>query len=226
MAQETEIKLRIVDPQSFLRELKKLGARRAFAGTGRIHEWNVVFDTPGKTLARRGQLLRIRIESPDGPMKANSGKTSQPALLTFKHPTRAQRQAKSSASGVRSYKVREELELEVSDAPMLTKVFGGLGMRPTFIYEKFRITFTLPKSQRWAEGLLIELDETPIGTFVEFEGPNAAIDRAARMLGYSKSDYIVTNYLRLYLDDCRRRGEHPADMLFRTRKNTRPRKKS
>jgi adenylate cyclase class IV len=226
MAHETEIKLRVVDPQSFLRKLKRLGARRVFAGTGRIHESNVVFDSPDKTLASRGQLLRIRIETPDRPVKIKPGKTSQPALLTFKRPTRAQRRAKSSASGVRSYKVCEELELEVSDAAMLTKVFGGLGMRPTFIYEKFRTTFTFPKSQRWAKGLLVELDETPIGIFVEFEGPGEAIDRAAKLLGYSKSDYILTNYLRLYLDDCRRRGEHPSDMLFRTRKNTSRRKKS
>lgn len=226
MAQETEIKLRVGDPQSFLRKLKKLGARRVFAGTGRIHERNVVFDTPDKTLARRGQLLRIRIETPDRPVKTKASKAAQPALLTFKRPTRAQRQAKSSASGVRLFKVREELELEVSDAAMLTKVFGGLGMRPTFTYEKFRTTFILPKSQRWAKGLLIEVDETPIGTFVEFEGPAAAIDRATRMLDYSESDYILTNYLRLYLDDCRRRGEHPADMLFRTRRNPNRGKKS
>jgi adenylate cyclase class IV len=226
MAQETEIKLRVADPQSFLRELKKLGACRVFAGTGRIHERNVVFDTPDKTLARRGQLLRIRIETPGRPVKIKPGKAAQPALLTFKRPTRSQRQAKSSASGVRSYKVREELELEVSNAAELAKVFVGLGMRPTFTYEKFRTTFTFPKSQRWAKGLLIELDETPIGIFVEFEGQGAAIDRAARMLGYSKSDYILTNYLRLYLDDCRRRGEHPTDMLFRTRRNANRRKKS
>jgi len=40
-----------------------------------------------------------------------------------------------------------------------------------FRYEKYRTTFRLPDSNAWANGLLIELDETPIGTFVELEGP-------------------------------------------------------
>jgi len=52
-----------------------------------------------------------------------------------------------------------------------------------FRYEKYRTTFRLPDSNAWANGLLIELDETPIGTFVELEGPAAAIDRAAEELG-------------------------------------------
>ncbi len=64
---------------------------------------------------------------------------------------------------------------------------------------------TVGRAKSWARGLLIEVDETPIGTFVELEGPPAAIDRAATELGYSKRDYIVTNYLSLYVEDCRRK---------------------
>ena len=64
----------------------------------------------------------------------------------------------------------------------------------------------------------IELDETPIGTFVELEGPAEAIDRAAEELGYSKRDYVLKNYLRLYMEDCRCRGEEPRHMLFPKRK--------
>jgi adenylate cyclase class 2 len=110
--------------------------------------------------------------------------------------------------------VREELELRVSDGAALAKIFAGLGMPGRFRYEKYRTTFRLPASQRWARGLLIELDETPIGTFVELEGPAAAIDRAAKELGFASEDYIVTNYLVLYREECRRRGEKPGDMLF------------
>ena len=61
---------------------------------------------------------------------------------------------------------------------------------------------------------MIELDETPIGTFVELEGPGPAIDRAASELGFAARDFITKNYLVLYLDDCRRRGETPTHMLF------------
>ena len=53
---------------------------------------------------------------------------------------------------------------------------------------------------------------------MELEGPAAAIDRAAGELGYSKRDYVLKNYLRLYVEDCRRKGEQPSHMLFPNRK--------
>ncbi len=112
------------------------------------------------------------------------------------------------------HKVREEIEVEVSDAGNLTKIFEGLGMRGWFRYEKYRTTFKLPTALRWAQGLLIELDETPIGTFMELEGPAEAIDRAAKELGYSPRDYVLKNYLALYAEECRRRNEQPRDMVF------------
>jgi adenylate cyclase class 2 len=62
--------------------------------------------------------------------------------------------------------------------------------------------------------LLIELDETPVGTFVELEGPIPAIDRAAAALGFSKKDYIAKSYLQLYLESEQGRGERPRQMLF------------
>jgi adenylate cyclase, class 2 len=226
MPQETEIKLRIADSKKFLHMLKRAGARRVFKGNGRVHEWNVIFDTPDKALAHRGQLLRIRIETPTQRIASKSSKTNQRVLLTFKRPSSPHSAARSRAPGVRRHKIREELELEVSNAKVIAKICEALGMRPTFTYEKFRTTFAFPASQLWAKGLLIELDETPIGTFAEFEGPSRAIDRAAKMLGYSESDYVLTNYLRLYFEDCRRRNQEPTDMLFRTPKRRQPSSKS
>jgi hypothetical protein len=76
----------------------------------------------------------------------------------------------------------------------------------------------LPGSRAWAKGLLIELDETPIGFFVELEGPAGAIDRAAQALGFEKSDYILANYMVLYREYCRGRGEEPRDMVFAKKK--------
>ena len=110
--------------------------------------------------------------------------------------------------------MREEIEVEVAETAKLTEIFEGLGMSGWFRYEKYRTTFQLPAKKAWARGLLIELDETPIGTFVELEGPAGAIDRAAHELGYSKRDYVLKNYLVLYIEDCRRRGEQPRHMLF------------
>ena len=138
--------------------------------------------------------------------------------MTFKQPAGAG--SKNPSDG--SYKVREEIEVEVAEAGNLTKIFEGLGMKGWFRYEKYRTTFRMPSSKAWAKGLLIELDETPIGTFVELEGPAAAIDRAAKELGFSKHDYILKNYLRLYMEDCRRKGQEPGHMVFPNRKSASP----
>ena len=214
MAQEIEIKLKISDPQSLRASLKRLGARLVGRGTGRVHEWNVIFDTPDGSLAKHGQLLRIRTETPERMSKKSGEAPAQRVLLTFKRPVAATSAASGSAQNNHRHKVREEFELEIADSGTLTKIFEGLGMRGWFRYEKHRTTFRLPATARWAKGLLIELDETPIGTFVELEGPSAAIDRAAQELGFTSRDYVVMNYLSLYVEDCRRQGKEPKDMVF------------
>jgi adenylate cyclase, class 2 len=180
MAKEREIKLRIENLPALRRALWKLGAQVA---RPRVHERNVVFDTPEFTLARREQLLRIRTEAPAG----RSRKRPSRSVVTFKRPVS---KAGSNGKGER-HKVREEIELEVSHEKALARIFEALGMRGWFQYEKFRTTLRLPGSRAWAKGLLIELDETPIGFFVELEGPAGAIDRAAQALGFEKSDYIL-----------------------------------
>ena len=214
MAHETEIKLKISDEKAFRRVLKKLGARPLGAGTGRVHEENVIFDTPQGGLAKHGQLLRIRVEMPEARGKAKKGQATHRVVLTFKRPIVRPAAGDGAEVSHGLHKVREEIEVEVAEAAKLTEIFGGLGMTGWFRYEKYRTTFQLPASKVWARGLLIELDETPIGTFVELEGPAPAIDRAAEELGYSKRDYVSKNYLVLYMEECRRKGEQPRHMVF------------
>jgi len=218
MAKETEIKLRITDVPAFHRELKRMGARPASPGTSRVHEENVIFDTPQGGLARHGQLLRIRTETPEVRGKSKKSAPKQRVILTFKQPMTRPGVAETESRSDGPYKVRDEIEVEVAESGNLTRIFEGLGMNGWFRYEKYRTTFRLPASKAWAKGLLIELDETPIGTFVELEGPAEAIDRAAEELGYSKRDYVLKNYLRLYMEECRRKGEEPRHMLFPKRK--------
>jgi adenylate cyclase, class 2 len=216
MARETEIKLRIDNLRSFHRALKRMGARPAGGGTGRVHQENVIFDTPQGGLARHGQLLRIRTETPDTRGDKRRGGSQRRVVLTFKRPIAPSRERAHASPERGSYKVREEIETEVGDAGALTKIFEGLGMSGWFRYEKYRTTFRLPASKSWASGLLIELDETPIGIFVELEGPAQAIDHAAEELGFSKRDYVSKTYLMLYVEDCRRKGEEPRHMVFPT----------
>ncbi len=238
MARETEIKLRIENVAAFRKKLKKLGAKPIKSAGGRVFERNVIFDTPDGGLAKHGQLLRIRTErlgksrsSTRRRAKANAKFQKERVVLTFKSPAMGESELAPAgaaaaartqgASGahrrlehVRRHKVREEIEVEVAAAATLAKIFHGLGLKGWFRYEKYRTTYALPASARWASGLLIELDETPIGSFVELEGAPEAIDRAAISLGFSPKDYVLKNYLQLHIEDCRRRGQEPHDMVF------------
>src|SRR5262245_61054756 len=105
MGNEREIKLRIEDAKALKKALRRLGAKPVGVGAGRVHELNVIFDTPQGGLAKHGQLLRIRRENAVGSGK----KAAERILLTFKKPL-------PGAEGDRSgHKVREEIETEVKD---------------------------------------------------------------------------------------------------------------
>jgi adenylate cyclase class 2 len=196
---ETEVKLRLASAAAGRRLLRSLGARAA----SRVFERNFVFDTPNGLLFAQSRLLRIRTERPIG--KSASHNRAGRALLTHKGPGLAERSP---------YKVREETELELSDAGAMQAVLESLGLRVKFRYEKRRTAYRLPGEPR----LVVELDETPIGAFLELEGSPRAIDRIARRLGFSPADYLTASYLALYFADCARRGIAPADMVFRRAK--------
>jgi adenylate cyclase class 2 len=218
MARETEIKLKIADRKALMRGLKRLGAKPKDAKRARVHESNLIFDTPDGGLAKHGQLLRIRKETAVDGKKANQRSQGLRTLLTFKSPPEQLAMGEVRPSGDRRHKVREEIETELVDGDTVQRIFEGLGLRGWFRYEKYRTTYVLPARHAWAKGLLIELDETPIGLFVELEGPGEAIDRAARELGHSAKDYVLKNYLVLYLDECKRAGRAPGNMEFADRR--------
>jgi adenylate cyclase, class 2 len=218
MPPEIEIKLRISNPKSFLRTLAKLGAKPI---SPRVHENNLIFDTPDGGLAKHGQLLRIRTESPTPatktkgkkPAKKSGRSSGERYLLTFKSPPEQMAILPTTPPG--RHKVREELETVLTDADALQRILEGLGLRGWFRYEKFRTPYKLSARHKWAKDLLIDYDETPIGTYIELEGPHPAIDQAARLLGFHPRDFITKNYLVLYLDDCKRQGISPSHMLFK-----------
>jgi len=173
MARETEIKLRVQNAGLLRKKLKRLKARPATAGSGRVHEMNVIFDTPQGGLAKHGQLLRVRTETPEGRAKKGRGGGLRRVVLTFKRPTMSLEAAPSMegrAVAAGRHKVREEIEMEVTDAANLTKIFEGLGMRGWFRYEKYRTTFRLPSTARWAQGLLIELTRRRLGRLWSWKG--------------------------------------------------------
>jgi adenylate cyclase class 2 len=151
----------------------------------RVFEANTVFDTAGTELRNSGQLLRIR----------TAGKT---VTLTYKGVAMPGR-----------HKSREEIETVVSSDSAAAAIFERLGYLPMFRYEKYRTEFKQP-----AVDGIATLDETPIGVYLELEGPPRWIDATARRLGFKRSDYITDSYGRLYFLWCESRRIPPTHMVF------------
>src|SRR5216110_3729112 len=86
MGNEREIKLRVADGKALKKALGRLRAKPVGTGSGRVHEWNVIFDTPQGGLAKHGQLLRIRKETPEVRGKPKTTAPQQRVVLTFKQP--------------------------------------------------------------------------------------------------------------------------------------------
>jgi len=125
-------------------------------------------------------------------VRMESGKN----LLTFKGPVQPG-----------DIRLREELETIVADGPLLLRIFEELGFRVWFRYQKYREEFVL-------DDVIVAVDETPIGTFVEIEGGDRGIAEMAVALGRSPSDYLLDSYRGLFCEHCRRLGLPLRDMLF------------
>jgi adenylate cyclase class 2 len=104
-------------------------------------------------------------------------------------------------------KIREEYETIAADGRMLLTILNELGLRVWFRYQKYREEFA-------AGDVVIAIDETPIGVFVEIEGSETHIAHAAACLGRTSADYVTGSYRWLYVEHCRERGVAPGDMLF------------
>ena len=215
---EIEIKLRVTDPAAARKRLAALGAR----GGSRVHEANVLLDSAAGTLRSRGTLLRLRAEWPAGHAalgKKHGGerrswlesgmfppKGRQPVIVTWKGPASTAPTGRAGAA----YKVRREVEFVVADSRAIREILAALDLHPCFFYEKIRATYRMPR----VPGLVITLDETPAGVFIELEGRPAAIDRVRRALGYQAADAILLSYGALHAEHCESRGVPPGDMLF------------
>ena len=104
-------------------------------------------------------------------------------------------------------KVREELETTVGDGELLLRLFERLGFRVWFRCQKYR--------EELRQGdLVIAVDESPIGTFVELEGSEANILSMAAALGRPTTDFVLDSYLALFLKHRAAHGSTATHMLF------------
>ena len=192
---ETEIKLRISAGAPAAARLLHLHGY--VEKSRRTLQADQLFDLPDLALRNSSRLLRLRSEGGE-------------SVLTYKGPPRPG-----------PHKSREELETPVASGRTLKSILLRLGYRPSFGYEKYRTTFQKAGEGRPAN---VALDETPIGVFLELEGPADWIDGTARELGFSPRDYITASYGSLYREYVKKSGG-PADMRFRESRKNKPSKK-
>lgn len=185
---ETEVKIRMdADAEAARRFIESHGFRVIEERRLQVDQ---VLDTPDGALRASGRLLRVRSDG-----AKDSG------IVTFKGPV-----VQGSP-----HKSREELETTASDRAMLELILARLGFVPSFRYEKYRTEFRASTSNQ--EDGVIALDETPIGVFIELEGPAYWIDGTALRLGFSPKDFIILSYAGLYRDYLKQ-NPGPSDMIF------------
>ena len=104
-------------------------------------------------------------------------------------------------------KLREEVETVLGDGEVLIRVFEELGLHTWFRYQKYREEFA-------HEDVIVAVDETPVGVYVEIEGSEEGIASMTAALGRTPSDYIVDSYRALFLQYRDELGLRTNDMVF------------
>jgi len=158
-------------------------AQGAVVTQSRHLERNTLFDDAERSLAQRGMLLRLR--------------DALDTQLTLKAP---------APSGAQSgqHKARVEIEIAVSDHAAAFAILTALGYAPWWRYEKYRESFRL-------DDMIVALDHTPIGDFVEIEGAPESIRPLAERLGFDWTARNLQTYRELFKEA---RLPDRTDMVF------------
>src|SRR5688572_28893907 len=160
-------------------------------------EIKLSFDSPDQARAAlaavRATLLRPRrlqhdlfFDTPDQQLRSRGcalrlRDEGDRGFVTFKGPVRPG-----------AMKVREEHETTVADVAAMRHIVEGLGYQSWFTCQKYREEWSAP-------GVIIAVDETPVGTWMELEGSEASILEFAGVLGRTASDFVVASYRTLFL---------------------------
>jgi adenylate cyclase, class 2 len=185
---ETEIKLLW---QGTPEEARALIERHDYGlSSPRTLEADQLFDSPSDRLRQSDQILRLR--------RTSSAAEGQHAVVTYK-----------GCASREVYKSREEIEFDVSDPDAFALVLERLGYHAGFRYEKYRTKF-----KAYGEPGIITIDETPIGVYLELEGPPKWIDSTAARLGFPAKRFLTVSYAGLYREHRDQHPDAPPNMTF------------
>jgi adenylate cyclase, class 2 len=188
---EIELKFPVPDPEALQTRLSQLGFHLV---TPRTFEHNTLYDTPNRDLRARKQILRLR---------------QYGRLCTLTHKRLPDQQDPVDTT---RYKIRVETETIVAECEAMAEIFKQLGYLPAFIYEKYRTEWAHsagPDSEITAH---LVIDDTPIGTYAELEGPTAWIDQTLAALNIDPATCLTDSYGKLFLD-WKQRTASPAEHL-------------
>jgi adenylate cyclase class 2 len=190
-AAEIELKFPVADPQALQTQLPHLGFHLT---TPRTYEHNTLYDTPTRDLRARREVLRIR---------------QYGSLCTVTHKRQPDQLDPVDTT---RYKIRIETETIVAEREALAAIFEQLGYGPVFVYEKYRTEWSHAIGPNSEAAAHLVIDETPIGTYAELEGPTAWIDRSLAELHIDPATCLTDSYGKLFLDWKQRTGS-PAEHL-------------
>ena len=184
--QEIEVKFLIEDMKAAVSTLVKNGAVLI---SPRVHEINLRFDTPDRSLSSAFRVLRLRQDTR--------------SILTYKGPS-------STEQGVSA---RQEIEFEVSDFETAREFLEALGFEVSIIYEKFRTSYRLNTVEvvldEMPYGLFIEIEGSDADS----------IQEAAETLGLDWSARSTLSYLALFEHFKTSRQKAMKDLTFDSLKN-------
>jgi len=146
---------------------KKIITQGAQLLSPRHLEENIFYDFPSQDLHKKRNALRLR-------------RIHKKGYLTFKGPPQKSRK----------FKIREEYETEIKNVKQLQKILKNLGLNPVFQYKKHR---TILKKKN----LVVCIDETDIGNYIELEGEQNEIVKFSKGMGFSKNDFIKLDYVQM-----------------------------
>jgi adenylate cyclase, class 2 len=190
---EIELKVPVSDPEALQSRLPQLGFHLV---TPRTFEHNTLYDTPNRDLRTRRQILRLR---------------KYGALCTVTHKRLPDQQDPVDTT---RYKIRVETETIVAECEAMAEIFKQLGYLPAFIYEKYRTEWSHSADSGTEVAAHLVIDETPIGTYAELEGPTAWIDQTLAALNIDPATCLTDSYGKLFLDWKQRTGSPAQNLTF------------
>jgi adenylate cyclase, class 2 len=190
---EIELKVLVPDPEALQSRLPQLGFHLV---TPRTFEHNTLYDTPNRDLRTRRQILRLR---------------KYGALCTVTHKRLPDQQDPVDTT---RYKIRVETETIVAECEAMAEIFKQLGYLPAFIYEKYRTEWSHSADPSTEITAHLVIDETPIGTYAELEGPTAWIDQTLAALNIDPATCLTDSYGKLFLDWKQRNGSPAENLTF------------